>query len=481
MTAEAVRRVKDAQGAFFRDASRCVRDLGDAGDDPGRKAKLAELMAAIKHALKWEEANRIAACLELVRSEPGIPALPEQLDIDPMLLTVLNGTLDLRTGELREHRREDLITKLAPVNYDPDAQCPVWMRFLARILDGNDPLMRYLQRVVGYCLTGDVTEQMMWFLHGSGSNGKSTFLGVLLSMFGDYGMQSVSELLMAKDHEAHPAERAALFGKRLVATVETEEGKRMAESLMKQLTGGDRITARKMYRDFFEFTPTHKILLAANHRPTIRGTDRAVWRRIKLVPFTTTISEAEKDRALPDKLKAEAPGVLAWAVRGCLDWRREGMGEPEAVREATAEYQAEQDTLGEFLDACCLVHPDAAVKASELLSAYVAWSGDKFMNPKKFGQRMRDRGFESRRQGRGFFYHGLGGARRRWCTIVTHFPNFSYLRARVEKLGERITSLHHDAPLTSSGSEWRTRAVVFGTRWHACQAIARGGEKKRSA
>src|SRR5262249_26244215 len=156
-----------------------------------------------KHALKWEDARRIAASLELARSEPGVPALPSDLDTDRMLLNVLNGTLDLRTGELRPHRREDLITKLAPVEYDPSARCPLWLKFLDRIMDGNERLVTYLQRVVGYCLTGDVSEQCLWFFHGAGANGKSTFLGTVLAMLGDYGMQAVSDLLMQKNSEAH--------------------------------------------------------------------------------------------------------------------------------------------------------------------------------------------------------------------------------------------------------------------------------------
>ncbi len=407
-TAEAVRRVKRTQADFYRRAARQLHDLGDVGDDPARKVQAARLAAELKHALKWEEAGRIAACLELVKSETGVPVLPEQLDCDPYLLNVENGTIDLRAGRLREHRREDLITKLAPVAYDPAAGCPLWLRFLRRIMADNDSLIRYLQRVVGYCLTGDVSEQTLWFLHGSGQNGKSTFLGVLLDMLGDYGTQAVGELLMAKDHESHPTERADLFGRRLVATIETEEGKRMAEALMKQLTGADRIKARRLYKDFFEFKPTHKLLLAANHKPTIRGTDFAVWRRIKLVPFTVTIPDGEKDKTLPAKLRAELPGVLAWAVQGCREWGDGGMDEPEEVRQATAEYQAEQDSVKEFLHTCCVLMRDARIKASVLHTAYIDWSGDKLMNPKAFWQRMKDNGYESKRQGTGSFYHGIG-------------------------------------------------------------------------
>jgi putative DNA primase/helicase len=228
-------------------------------------------------------------------------------------------------------------------------------------------------------------------------------------MLGDYALQAVSELLMAKNTEAHPTERADLFGRRFVATIETDEGKRMAESLMKQLTGGDSVRARRMREDFWEFDPTWKIFLAANHRPVIRGCDFAVWRRIKLVPFTVTIPEKEKDKNLLDKLKAEWPGILAWAVQGCLLWQQEGLCEPAEVREATAAYQAEQDQIQAFLDECCFVHSSARAAAGALHDAFVAWSGDRHMTPKAFGQRLQEKGFEPTRLHGGVRgYMGIG-------------------------------------------------------------------------
>jgi putative DNA primase/helicase len=406
-TAEAVRRVKQTQADLYRRTAEAIRQLGDVGDDEERKRRLATLTATLKHALRWEEAKRIVSCLELAQSEPGIPVRPGDLDADAWLLNVLNGTIDLRTGRLRPHRRDDLITKLAPVIYDPDARCPLWERSLHRWMGGSEGLKTYLQRVVGYGLTGDVSEQLLWLFYGLGANGKSTFLLILLAMLGDYGMQAVADLLMTKKHEAHPTERADLFGRRLVATIETEEGKRLAEALMKQLTGGDKVRARKMRQDFFEFAPTHKIVLCANHKPVVRGTDLAVWRRIKLVPFGVTIPEHEKDRALPGKLKAELPGILAWAVRGCLDWQREGLAEPDEVRQATEEYQREQDTVEKFLAECCLRVPEAKVKVSALHEAYGRWSGDKFTTQPEFGDRLRAKGFDSKRSKNGYFWHGL--------------------------------------------------------------------------
>jgi putative DNA primase/helicase len=276
-------------------------------------------------------------------------------------------------------------------------------------MDGKQRLMKYLQRAVGYGLTGCVSEQCLWFLYGSGSNGKSTFLSTLLGLLGDYALQAVSELLMLRKHDAHPTERADLFGKRFVATIETEEGKRMAEALMKQLTGSDHIRARKMHRDFFEFRPTHKIFLAANHKPMIRGTDHAVWRRIKLVPFNVTISEEEKDKELPDKLKAELPGILAWAVAGCLDWQRYGLEEPEEVTQATKDYQENQDIIGRFIEECCLENAAVKVKVSALFEAYGQWSGDKLTTPVAFNDCIRGKGFESHRgTGGNYFWHGIG-------------------------------------------------------------------------
>jgi putative DNA primase/helicase len=408
-TGEVVRRVKETQGVLYQSVASQIRELGEVGDDDERKKEADWLMRLLKHALAWEDARAIDRCLKLATSEPRVPILPADLDADPFLLNVLNGTIDLRTGRLREHRRGDLLTKLAPVEYQPNASCPLWLRFLERIMDDNAGLIGYLQRVVGYCLTGDVREQCLWLFHGSGANGKSTFLGAILAMLGDYAMQAVSELLIQKHNESHPTERADLFGKRLVCTIETDQGKRIAESLMKQLTGGDKVRARKMRKDFFEFDMTAKIVLAANHKPAIRGTDHAVWRRIKLVPFTVTISDEEKDKELPLKLKTELSGILRWAVEGCLDWQRNGLGEPDEVRQATTNYQGEQDMLAGFVTAQCFVHPTAKVQTSKLYSAYQEWSGDKTTTQKAFTELMADKGFPSvPGTGNRKFYEGVG-------------------------------------------------------------------------
>jgi putative DNA primase/helicase len=410
-TAEAVRRVKETQAALYcwvvKELAAMTKEDA-AGDQDKERASKMELTRLIKHCLDWEDARDISRTLQLAASEPTIPIVPAQLDADQFLLNCLNGTLDLRSGKLREHRRGDYLTKLCPVEYQPDAICPRWDAYLQRVQNDDADMIGYLQRVVGYSLTADVREQALWFLYGLGANGKSVFLTTILAMLGDYAIQAISDLLLSKKNESHPTERADLFGRRFVATTEVDNGRHMAEALMKQLTGGEKVRARKMFKDFFEFQPTWKIFLAANHKPVIRGTDHAAWRRIKLVPFTVTIPPEEQDKTLPQKLLAELPGILAWAVRGCLEWQRNGLAEPEDVRAATDAYRAEQDSLAMFINAYCVVGAHARVQASAIHDAYERWSGDK-VSAKMFTAMMEAKEYPSRRGHGGYaFYHGIG-------------------------------------------------------------------------
>src|SRR5215213_4388400 len=307
-----------------------------------------ERKAIADHAKRSESAKRINDALRLARSEPGIPILPHELDADPWLLNVLNGTVDLRTRELRPHDRRDLITKLAPVEYDPDAKAPNFEAFLARILP-SEALRRFVQRAIGYAATGVVSEEVLVILYGVGANGKSTLVNILMEALGDYAMQAAPELLLAK-RGSHPTELADLFGARFVASVEVDEGRRLAEGLVKQLTGRDPIKARRMREDFWEFEPTHTVFLATNHRPEVRGTDHAIWRRIRLVPFEETIPKDEQDKKLAEKLRGEMPGILAWIVQGCLAYQQDGLGEPDKVRAATLDYRSEMDVLAGFIE-----------------------------------------------------------------------------------------------------------------------------------
>jgi len=383
----------DDIGEILHRAKSVVQDMYAA---VATLADAASRGALAKHALDSARAARIRAMIELARAEEGIPIWPAAFDTDPWVLNCLNGTLDLRTGDLRPHKREDYLTKLCPVAYDPGAGCPVWLSFLERIVpDAN--LRSFLRRAVGMSLTGDVREHVLFFLYGTGSNGKSTFLNQVHKVLGDdYAMKAPPELLMVKKGESHPTERADLAGKRFVACVEAGEGRRLAEALAKELTGSDPIRARRMREDFWQFDPTHKIWLAANHKPVIRGTDWGIWRRIKLIPLVVRIPDEEQDKDLSDKLRAESSGILNWAVLGCLEWQKDGLGEPEAVRKATAEYRSEMDILGAFIADCCDEGPALEVPAADIYQRYKAWAeaGHEYvMTQTAFGTALGDRDY----------------------------------------------------------------------------------------
>jgi putative DNA primase/helicase len=344
------------------------------------------------HAKYTNSKNGIRNMVAMAKSDLAIGQ--EELDTDPWLLNVENGTINLQTGELREHRREDFITKLAPVAFDLAAKCHLWERFLHTIFAANEELIAYMQRLVGYCLTGVTEEHILPFLYGIGANGKSTFCETFLKLMGpDYGMKAAPDLLLAKRGETHPTERADLFGKRFVTCIETEEGRRMAEALVKELTGGDRVRARRMREDFWEFAPTHHVWLASNHKPAISGTDHGIWRRIKLIPFDVVIPDAQQDKKLPAKLAEELPGILNWAIAGCLDWQKGGMREPAIVQVKTSEYSAEMDEVGQFIEEYCELGDEFRAPAGELYKAFQEAMPDSRINQHAFGARLRQKGF----------------------------------------------------------------------------------------
>lgn len=427
-TGEVDRRAKATSRAMLADAATIA-------DDDKRKA-------AVKWAMVTDSRGKREAMIALATSEPGIPIVPGDLDRDPWLLNVGNGVVDLRTGRLRSHDRADLLTKLAAVEYAPTATRPQWERFIADVLPDLE-VRRFVQKAVGYSLTGSVREQVMFFLYGTGANGKSVFLSTVLALLGDYGMQAVPDILVAHGADRHPTELADLCGRRLVATVEVEEGRRLAESLVKLLTGGDRIRARRMYEDAWSFEPTHKLWLAANHRPAVRGQDYAIWRRIRLVPFTVTIPEDRRDPDLTDKLASELPGILAWAVEGCLAWQREGLRAPEGVKVATESYRTEQDTVGRFIEEACLVAPGIRVRSGDLYRRFKGWceeAGERPCTQTAFGLRLGDRGLVSKHTNRGAIWFGIGLVPLDQVTgsdgFDPVFGNFSRERARIEKFPE---------------------------------------------
>jgi putative DNA primase/helicase len=401
----------DDYGKVHRLAKETVRGLYQEAAEAERESRRKELA---KHATGSEAEARIRAMLELAKSE--VPTPPDELDADPWVLNCKNGTVDLvGSGELMYHRREDLITKIAPVEYDKDAQAPTWEAFLERVLPSEE-LRAFVQRAVGYSLTGATSEQCMFINHGIGANGKSTFQETIAAALGDYALRTPTEMLLAKRSGSVPNDVARLKGARYVAASETEEGRRLAESLVKDLTGQDTITARFMRAEFFDFTPTHKLWLSTNHKPEIRGTDNAIWRRIRLIPWSVTIPPAEQDNKLLSKLRKELPGVLAWAVRGCLQWQEEGLGAPEEVRRATGEYRAEMDPLRDFFAERCVIADDAWAMAADLLAAYDRWrvpNNEPEITMTKFGRMLAERGFRKARAKSGpdrgkVLYTGIG-------------------------------------------------------------------------
>ena len=379
------------------------------GEEEIKKGKkiLADMMG---FARSTGGARGIEAMIRLARSEPGIPIPLKVLDADPMLLNCDNGTVELRTGKMRPHQREDYLTKISSIKYVPDAPCPLWLKFLDRIFEGRTQLIDFIQRLVGYFLTGDISEQILPVFWGKGANGKNTMLKPITDILADHAMWAAPDLLMVKKFPQHSTERMDLFGKRLVVASEPEAGCRLAEGLVKQLTGGDMIRGRHVYEDNWEFEPTHKVVLVTNHKPRIVGTDYAIWRRVRLVPFTVRIPEHERDKHFGDKLKTEYEGILAWSIRGSLSWQRDGLGEPVEVTVATKEYRDDEDRVADFIVNRCVTQPTTNVKAASLYAGYKAYTEaarEFVMSQRAFGEALTERGYE-RYTNNGIWYRGIG-------------------------------------------------------------------------
>ena len=393
---------QDRERGVFRRGQATVRTIY------GEAAAIEEVdrrKATAKHAERSESAKALREMVFAAQHQDGVTVVPESLDQYPMLLNVENGTIDLRTGMLHPHDRQQLITKLAPVTFDQTATCPTFMAFIATILPSeNDRVARFIQRAVGYSLSGVTSERSLFILHGAGANGKSTLLEVVRCLLGDYAIRTPTRTLMVKRDEGVPNDIARLRGTRFVSASETEEGQRIAESLIKDLTGGDTISARFMRGEWFDFKPEFKAWLATNHRPDIRGTDNAIWDRIKLVPFSVTIPESQRDQRLLDKLKAELPGILNWAIAGCLEWQRDGLGTPDEVKKATAAYRADMDVIAAWLADSCTLNSSLTASAGDLYASYKAWceqSGERPMRDRDLGLRLAERGLQSRRGAKG--------------------------------------------------------------------------------
>ena len=393
----------DADGEPIRRAKKTVRAMyaraAEVDDSSDRKKLIA-------WATTSESEARLRAAVKLAETEREIIVSPDELDADPWLFNAANGTIDLRTGELREHRRDDLLTKITTVVFDADARSDLWHGFLEKITASDQELVSFLQRAVGYSLTGHTSEEVLFFAHGPTATGKSSKLEAIRAVLGDYAATADFETFLKRHGDAGIRNDVArLSGARLVVSVEVDDGKQLAEGLLKLLTGGDTVAARFLYRETFEFTPVFKLWLAANDRPKVNADDAAMWRRILQLPFVNVIPEAERDERIKIALRTD-PGVqsaiLAWAVRGCLEWRHRGLDVPDCVRDYTAEYRAEMDPLRDWLEDTCTVDPSAWESTRRLRESYEAWcdtNGERAVNPKKFGSLLETKGHASEKRG----------------------------------------------------------------------------------
>jgi putative DNA primase/helicase len=369
------------------------RDVCRAAAGECNKQKLSSAIASAK---------TVAAVERLAKADRRIAATVDQWDADPWQLNTPGGVVDLRDGENRSQNPADYITKISGTAPDPSQRIPDWLAFLDRVTGGDAELVGFLQRVAGYCLTGSTSEHALFFLYGTGANGKSTFLNAITGAIGDYCRTAPIETFTASPCDRHPTDLAGLRGARLVTAVETEEGRRWAESKIKTLTGGDKITARFMRQDYFEYTPQFKLLIAGNHKPGLRSVDEAIRRRLHLIPFTITIPAEERDPGLPDKLKAEAPGILNWMIGGCLRWQQIGLAPPKVVTDATAAYLEAEDAMAAWIADCCQLDPNAWARTIDLFASWSAWAqkaGEYIGAQKKFVERLESRpGISAKRQ-----------------------------------------------------------------------------------
>lgn len=401
MHRDRLRYVRDRRAWCFWQDGRWRRDLtGEAERAAKATARTIWERAfgdeeATKWAIKSQSEPRLRAMLELASTEPGIAQIAADFDRNPLLLACPNGTVDLRTGLLRPHDTADLISLGTDVVYDPDAACGRWERFLHEVFDGNVDLIGYVQRAIGYMLTGETREHVVFIFHGAGCNGKSTLIEIVKLVLGSFADTAPFETFTrARADGGARNDIARLHRSRLVIGSESAAGHRLDEATVKHLSGGDTVAARFLYGEFFEFKPQFKIVLVSNHKPHVDGNDDAIWRRICLVPFEVSF-EGREDRQLRATLEAELSGILAWAVRGCLYWQREGLGQADAITEASREYRRDEDALGAFLEErCALV---GSVATSELREAYERFSAEVGVKPlaaNALGRELRKRGIK---------------------------------------------------------------------------------------
>ena len=342
-----------------------------------------------------------------------VPVLHNQWDQEHMLLNTPSGYIDLTNGTLHHHKYNKMFTQETGVDFSENVDCPLWIKFLNQTFQNDQELIHFVQKIIGYSLTGSNAEQKMFILYGNGRNGKSVLLNIVKYIFGSYAKTMNATTIMQKrigSSQGATSDIARLEGARLVVSSEANEGDRLDESLVKQMTGGDTLVARYQYGKDFEFDPVFKLFMATNHKPKIYGTDEGIWRRLVVIPFTHTVKKENVDKKLEDKLKAESMGILKWAIEGAMMWQSEGLNPPDVIQNAGNEYRKEMDVIEAFIDEYCVTNDSYKVKASELFDAYKNWANEtnnwEGMNNTKFGREITKR-FDKKKLPAGIFYLGI--------------------------------------------------------------------------
>ncbi|WP_372998363.1 phage/plasmid primase, P4 family [Lutispora sp.] len=390
---------EDAKNKIVQDVIKCFRMAQTEAMsiiDNDKRTK------TLKWLLSSESQAKINAAISLLSSIPFMCASINQFDKDDMLLNVQNGVVDLQTGELREHKREDYFTKICNVEYNPNAKSELFKGFMYEIMEGDRDKVMYLKKLFGYFCTGKIIEEEFYQMKGSGGNGKTKLMETVKYCLGSYAITASPEIIMAKDMNSIPNDVARLQGARLVLMSEPDPGKRFSDNAIKSLTGGDTIIARFLHKEFFEFIMKAKLVMLTNHEIKAIGTDNGLWRRIVAIPFTYVVSDEKKDKHLQEKLVADAEAVLAWMVEGCLLWQKEGLKQPEALKQAKNEYRKGQDAIGLFLDECCEEDSRSKISATDLYNTYKRWCescGEYELSQREFGKRLREKGFTNVKSG----------------------------------------------------------------------------------
>jgi putative DNA primase/helicase len=399
----------DQQGMVKSLVDRVVEKMKDEPIHVPSGADEEEMRKAFNKHIKNSRSSRGKTNM-MKETEHLLPIQPYEFDSDPDIFNVQNGYLELKSGKLKDHDKNKYFTKISSVEYTDKIDCPMWIDFLNQIFNEDKPLINYIQRAIGYSLSGSTEEQMMFILYGNGRNGKSVFLDIITEMFGSYATNIQPQTIMVKQQSSGAnSDIARLNGARLVTTTEPNEGVRLDEGLVKQLTGGDKVTARFLYENEFDFIPQFKLWMATNHKPIIRGTDDGIWRRMAIIPFTVQIPEHQVDKRLKHKLKRELMAILNWAVEGYMLWRATGLQEPQTIKDQRMEYRGEMDVVEAYIEECCIRNENAKTQAKSLYLSYREWAqenGQYMMNSTKFGREIGKRFVKFKSSGT--YYKGIG-------------------------------------------------------------------------